>query len=62
MVWDEVRLDRDATVFDITLHDGQYPIHLGRARFYQVLEGISVKRLVGKRIVRSDFVGMKRYW
>jgi hypothetical protein len=35
----EVRLDRDAAVFDVSLHDGQYSIHAVRARFLQVLEG-----------------------
>jgi hypothetical protein len=49
----EVRLDRDAAVFDVSLHDGQYSVHVDRAGFLQVLEG-HVKEVVGKHILRSD--------
>ncbi len=48
----EVRLDRDAAVFDVSLHDGQYSVHV-RAKFLQVLEG-HVKEVVGKHVLRSD--------
>jgi hypothetical protein len=48
----EVRLDRDTAVFDVSLHDGQYSVHVVRARFLQVPEG-HVK-VVGKHVLRSD--------
>jgi hypothetical protein len=53
----EVRLDRDAAVFVLSLHDGLCSVHLVRARLLQVLEG-HVKEIVGKHILksgRSDF-------
>ena len=50
----EVRLDRDAAVFDVSLHDGQYSVHVVRARFLQVLEA-HVKDIVGEHILSSDF-------
>jgi hypothetical protein len=40
----EVRLDRDAAVFDVPLHDGQYSVSVVRARFLQVLEGQGDRR------------------
>ncbi len=40
----EVRLDRDAAVFDVPLHDGQYSVNVVRARFLQVLEGQGDRR------------------
>jgi hypothetical protein len=51
----EVRLDRDAAVFDVSLHDGQHSVHVVRARFLQVLEG-HVKEVFGKHVLRSDLV------
>jgi hypothetical protein len=34
----EVHRDRDSAVFDVSLHEDQYPFHFGRTRFFQVLE------------------------
>jgi hypothetical protein len=48
-----MRLDRDAAVFDLSLHYGQYSVHVVRARFLQVLEG-HVKEVVGKHMLRSE--------
>ncbi len=50
----EVRLDQDAAVFDVSLHDGQYSVLVDRAgSVLQVLES-RVKEVVGKHILRSD--------
>jgi hypothetical protein len=51
----EVYLDRDATVFGVSLHDGQCPVHVGRATLFQILEGI-VKQIISEHILSGDFV------
>jgi hypothetical protein len=49
----EVHLDRDGAVFDVSLNDGQYSVHVVRTRF--LFWTAMSRRLSVKHILSSDF-------